>query len=750
MNDGAAGAEGALGRLAAFAGILPEYLDVRQERHVTSEETQRALLAAMGIRVATDADAIAALATHEARTWQRLLAPVAVFRADDAPLSFELTVPASLAARSLPWLLTAERGESWRGSVVPTSLQQIEARAIAGASFTRYRLTLPVTSATLGEGYHRFELQGSDDAERGAMTLIVAPSRCYEPPALADDGRVWGPSVQLYSIRSRRNWGIGDLTDLKRVTEFAAAAGAGIVGLNPLHVLSSVAPQHASPYNPSSRLFGNPIYIDVELVPEFEHCEAARRAVANAGFQEKLRWLREGELVGYRVSFAAKREVMELLYRCFRERHRGHGDARDRAFAAYLASGGEALRRHALFEAIAEKMHADGIAAAGDWRRWPVALRDVNGPAVAAFAAAHVERVEFHAYLQWQFDTQLDATGEAAAALGLGVGLLQDLAVGINPGGSESWSDPSLYAAGASVGAPPDPYNAAGQNWGLPPPIPERLRDAAYASFIATLRRNMRAAGALRIDHVMGLLRLYWVPAGAGGDAGAYVRYPFDDLLGILALESQRNRCMVIGEDLGTVPDEVRAGLQSVGVLSSRPLYFAHDADGEFVASAAYPRDAVVSVGTHDLATLKGFWVGADLDAREALSPFPLPEQRYAQNVERTGQRRRLLHALQREALLPAGIDPYHATRGEWSPELGLALQRYLARSPAKILLVAMEDVFGQLEQVNLPGTIDELPNWRRKLGRDLEDWAQDPAVRAMIDTLHAERRPTAAKAVAQ
>ena len=749
MNDAAAGAEGALGRLAAYAGILPEYVDVRNERHVTSRETQRALLGAMGIPVATDADAIAALATHEARTWRRLLAPVAVFHADDAPLSIELAIPASLAGRSLPWLLIAERGESWRGSVVPAGLEQIAERVIDGTTVARYRLTLPATAATLGEGYHRFELQPSDDAESVATTLVVAPSRCYEPPALADGGRVWGPSVQLYSIRSRRNWGVGDLTDLKRVTEFAAAAGADIVGLNPLHTLSSVAPQHASPYNPSSRLFGNPIYIDVEAVPEFAHCEAARRAVANAGFQAKLRWLREGELVGYRVSFAAKREIMELLYRCFRESHQGRGDARERAFAAYLASGGEALRRHALFEAIAGKLHDDGIAAAGDWRGWPAALRDVNGPAVAAFAEAHVERVEFHAYLQWQFDTQLDAAGEASAALGLGVGLLQDLAVGINPGGSESWSDPSLYAAGASVGAPPDPYNAAGQNWGLPPQIPERLRDAAYAPFIATLRRNMRAAGALRIDHVMGLLRLYWVPAGAQADAGAYVRYPFDDLLGILALESQRNRCMVIGEDLGTVPDEVRAGLQRVGVLSSRPLYFAHDADGEFIAPAAYPRDAVVSVGTHDLATLKGFWVGADLDAREALSPFPQPEHRYAQNVERTGQRRRLLHALQREALLPAGIDPYHAARGEWAPELGLALQRYLARSPAKILLVAMEDVFGQLEQVNLPGTVDELPNWRRKLVRDLEDWAQDPAVRALIDALRAERPPTAPRAVA-
>ena len=741
MNDDRAGTRDALGWLAASAGIVPEYLDVRGERHVTSAETQRALLAAMGIPVATDDDAIAALAEREARTWQRRLEPVNVLAADAQQAAISLTLPATLARRALAWTLTLENGETSRGTLVVADLPTLGEHRSGEDCFTRYRFDLAPMRAVLGPGYHRFELEGANAEDRAATTLIIAPPRCYEPPALAGDGRIWGPAVQLYSIRSRRNWGIGDLTDLKQLIEFAAGAGAGIVGLNPLHALSSVAPQHASPYNPSSRLFGNPLFIDVEAVPEFAHCEPARRAVANGDFQSKLRWLREGELVGYRVSFVAKRGIMELLYRCFHERHRGRGDERDRAFAAYLASGGESLRRYALFEAIADKMYNEGVADAGDWREWPVAFRDVNGKAAAAFAAAHVERVEFHAYLQWQFDTQLDAAAERSTALGLSVGLLQDLAIGINPGGSESWSDPSLYAAHASVGAPPDPYNAAGQNWGLPPLIPERLRDAAYAPFIATLRRNMRTAGALRIDHVMGLLRLYWVPAGAqAADAGAYVRYPFDDLLAILALESQRNRCMVIGEDLGTVPDEARAGMARIGVLSSRPLYFAHEADGEFIPPAAYPRDAVVSVGTHDLATLRGFWVGADLDAREALSAFPLPDDRYAQNVERTGQRRQLLHALQREALLPQGIDPYHAARGDWLPELTLAVQRYLARTPAKILLVAMEDAFGQLEQVNLPGTVDELPNWRRKLARTLEDWSADAGVRALIDALRSER----------
>jgi (1->4)-alpha-D-glucan 1-alpha-D-glucosylmutase len=739
MSEAGSGSREDLARLAAAAGIVPEYFDVDGKQHVTSVETQRALLAAMGIAVASDADAHAALAALEAREWRRILAPVAVVTANAAALALGLTLPRARTERSTRWTLTTENGRRWSGFVVPAELPELAAHRLDGVDFVRCRLTLPPLSSDLGCGYHRVELEADDAAQPAAMTLIVVPERCYEAPALSQ-GRAWGPTLQLYALRSRRNWGVGDFTDLQRVIELCAGAGADIVGLNPLHALSSVAPQRASPYSPSSRLFGNALYIDVEAVPEFAQCEAARHAVANADFQTRLQWLRGGELVGYRVSSAAKHGILELLYRDFRERHRGRGDDRERAFDAYLAAGGEALRRYALFEAIAERLHADGIAAAGDWRQWPASLRDVNGSAVAAFAAANAERVEFHAYLQWQFDAQLEAAGARAAALSLGVGLAQDLAVGIDPGGSERWSDPSLYAAGAHIGAPPDTYNAAGQDWGLPPPIPGRLRDAAYAPFVATLRQNMRAAGGLRFDHVMGLLRLYWVPAGATADAGAYVRYPFEDMLGILALESQRNRCMVIGEDLGTVPDEVREGLRRIGVLSSRPLYFQRDAAGAFEPPSAYPRAAAVSVGTHDLPTLKGFWVGADIEARAALSLFASPAQREAQERARTRERAMLLRALQDQGLLPQDVNPERAALGEWFPSIAPAVQRFLARTPAQIQLVAMEDVFEQREQVNLPGTIDEVPNWRRKLARDVEDWPDDPSFRALADALRAER----------
>src|SRR5262249_21068201 len=303
---------------------------------VTAREPRRALWAAMGIAAASEGEASTALAAREVREWRRWLPPVAVFQPNGVPLSIEFTVPVAIASQSIRWVLTAERGERWSGEVAPATLPRVAQRAFDGAVLSRHRLVLPCSAATLGQGYHRFELECGDD-EPATMTLIVVPWRCYEAPALEQGLRTWGPSIQLYAVRSRRNWGIGDLTDLQQIVEFAGGNGAGIVGLNPLHALSSVAPQHASPYNPSSRLFGNTLYVDVEAVPEFTQCLPALRAVSNADFQAKLKWLREGELVGYRVSFAAKREVMELLYRCFRDRHRGRGDERDVAFAPSLA-----------------------------------------------------------------------------------------------------------------------------------------------------------------------------------------------------------------------------------------------------------------------------------------------------------------------------------------------------------------------------------------------------------------------------
>jgi (1->4)-alpha-D-glucan 1-alpha-D-glucosylmutase len=488
--------------------------------------------------------------------------------------------------------------------------------------------------------------------------------------------------------------------------------------------------------------------VDVEAIPEFAECEAAQAAVREPAHREALQSLRAAELVDYPGVARKKRAMLELLYRHFRERHLAQGTPRAEAFRAFRDRGGRALRLHSVFEALQEYLHQKDPSSV-DWYEWPQDLRTPDSPGVRAFAEANAARVEFFEYLQWQFDAQLAAVQARAAELGLSVGLDLDLAVSVDGAGSESWANQGCYARLASIGAPPDPLNLLGQNWGVPPLNPENLRQSAYAPFVATLRENMRRGGALRIDHVMWLERLFWVPAGAKPGEGAYVRSPFRDLLGILALESARNRCLVIGEDLGTVPDAFRETLRKQSVLSFRPMFFERRPDEEFQSPADYPRDAVATVSTHDLPTLRGFWEGADLDLRTKLELFPDEARRAAEVDARARDRLRLLAALDREDLLP------EAMRGErpdtaYSGEFALAVHRFVARSRSKLFLAQPEDVLGQLEQVNLPGTTEQYPNWRRKLTVDLEDLSSDARVRAFIDALRNERGPAEAARAAR
>jgi (1->4)-alpha-D-glucan 1-alpha-D-glucosylmutase len=501
-----------------------------------------------------------------------------------------------------------------------------------------------------------------------------------------------------------------------------------MIGVNPLHALFPHNPAHASPYSPSSRLFVNVLYLDVEAVDDYRECEDVRAHVRSAAFQMRLKALRDADLVDYSGVAAVKLDVLERLYAHFRERHLAADSPRARAFRAFQARAGADLRRHALFEALQAHFHRADPEIWG-WQVWPAAYRDPDAEAVARYAAEHLERVEFHEYLQWQADRQLEAAGRRSYELDLAVGLYQDLAVSVDRAGAEAWSGQRLYAAGAGVGAPPDDFSLDGQDWGLPPLVPERLRAAAFAPLVATLRANMRHAGALRIDHVMGLMRLFWVPPGGKPKDGAYVHYPFADLLGLVALESQRNKCLVVGEDLGTVPDEVRAALAEAGVLSYRLLYFERDGAGDFKPPADYPAQAVVAASTHDLPTLAGWWSGGDLGLRESLGMFPTPAAREEQVVARAQDRARLLLALERESLLPAGATVNPVSLPEMTPEFARALHVYLARTPAQLLAVQVEDVLGVPAQVNLPGTTDAHPNWRRKLPLALERFPDDERI---------------------
>ena len=723
----------ALTRLAEQAGIEATYQDIWGRRHEIGDDTRRALLAAMHLDPRADPAHLAE--QREAAQWQRPLAPVQVH-----PVGAPLTVTATLAdgAPMQRWRLTLENGARHAGEFDPAASVPAAERRCGDTLYRRHELALPALDDI---GYHQFELEPADAGDRpvARLRLIGVPTTCFQPEAVRDAHRLWGPAVQLYGLRSARNWGIGDFTDLRALIALTAEAGGGLVGLNPLHALFPDQPGQCSPYSPSSRQFLNVLYLDVDAVIDANDAAAVRAQVAEPHFQARLQELRDAELVDYESVAAVKLDVLRETWRAFVEQHLGSDSPRAAAFERFRAAGGERLHRHALFEALQAHLHAADPAVWG-WPAWPAQYHDPDGEAARRFAGEQADTVAFHAYLQWLADEQLAAAGAESWQRGLGVGLYQDLAVGVSPGGADTWGRRTVYAAGAHTGAPPDDLNPHGQDWGLPPFVPHELRELAYAPFIDALRTAMRHSGALRIDHVMGLMRLWWVPAGASAGDGAYVAYPFRDLLGILALESQRNQCLVIGEDLGTVPDALRSALAAAGVLGYRPLMFEHDADGRFRPPTDYPEPALAAVSTHDLPTLRGYWAGHDLRLREQLRLFPSPAAREQAVAERARQRAWLLAALEHEQLLPAGtgIDPQAVP--DLGPELGVAVHTFLARTPCRVLAVQPQDVFGLLEQDNLPGSTDGHPNWRRKLPLALAAWADDPRWQAVTCALRAER----------
>ena len=691
-----------LDQLCERCGVLPGYHDIWDEFHRTPDATRRALLEAMGLPANSDDEAAASLRALDRREWARPLPPVMVVREPALPHRIAITLPLAEEGQAFRWRLQHESGAEDRGECVPADLEAAGHCDLDGQAFVRRVLPLDMP---VEPGYHRFVLERADgQGEPAEMSLIVTPAACYAPPAIQGEGRAWGFAAQLYGIRSERNWGIGDFGDLRNMIEFCAGVGAGTVLLNPLHALFPDAPEHASPYSPSSRSFFNTLYLDVEAIADFAECEEARAMVHAPQFQARLRALRAAPQVDYRGVAEVKKQILECLYEHFRSEHIERDSKRAQGFRAFQAAHGEGLRKQALFEALQEHFRAQDSAVWG-WPAWPEAYRDPHAPEVDAFREAHAERVAYFEYLQWQATGQLAAAGTRSWELGLGIGVMLDLAVGVAEGGAATWRRRELYALGASTGAPPDLINRMGQDWGLPPWIPQRLADAAYAPFIELLRANMRDAGALRLDHVMGLQRLFWVARGLPIAEGAYVLYPFEDLLGILALESQRNRCLVVGEDLGTVPDEVRDALAPLGVMSTRLLYFEREDDGRLQPPQAYPENAVAAVTTHDLPTLAGFWQGLDIDLRDRLHLFPDDEVRNEQVVTRSEDRAQLLVALEGEGVLPPGSGMQPVAFPEMTPELTAAVYTYLARAPSKLLLVQLEDAFGVHEQPNLPGT---------------------------------------------
>lgn len=585
----------------------------------------------------------------------------------------------------------------------------------------------------LAPGYYRLQL---DAAPQDACRLVVAPRHCWVAPGLQEGERWWGCTIQLYALRSSRNWGIGDFGDLRRLCDAAAHQGASFIGLSPLHALFPHNAESASPYSPSSRKALNPIYLDVQSLVDLSGCDEAVQKVQSEAFDDRLRTLRDTEMVDYAGVAAAKVEVLRILWRHFEQHELRSENSRGVHFLRFLRERQDTLGRHALFEALQEHLFAADPNVWG-WPAWPDTYQDPDGAATQAFAREHASDVQFRLWLQWLAELQLEACQRYARSRGMGIGLYCDLAVGVNGGGAETWTEQPLFALGMHAGAPPDPLAPAGQDWGLPPWSPRRLRAARYQPFIDTLRANMRHCGALRLDHVMALMRLFWT----GPDGGTYVDYPLEDLLGVLALESQRHQCMVIGEDLGNVAPRMREAMREGSLLSYRPLLFEREDDGSFRRPAGWQQKALAVVSTHDLPTLRGFWLGEDIELSARLGLYPDQAAREAQVINRAQDRAHLLLALQREDLLPEGASVQPTSLPDATQALVDAVYAYLARTPCWLVGVQLEDVTGQLLQVNVPGTTeDRFPNWRRKLSVTVEALGSDPRWSSLAAVLRAER----------
>jgi 4-alpha-glucanotransferase len=537
-------------------------------------------------------------------------------------------------------------------------------------------------------GRHRLVF---DDAH--AVQLVVVPPRC---PAPERPG--WGLAVQLYAARSRRSWGIGDLGDLATLGAWCTDQGAACLLLNPLGSTGTQLPQQPSPYYPSSRLFRSVLYLCIDEVPGAAELEGDLAPLASAA-HDLLAQRRIDRDAVLRLKLAA----LERLWRKAR-----NDDETLAALAAFRAAGGPVLEAFGVHAALAERHGAS-------WRTWPSELRHPGAHAVARAGVELADRVAFHLWCQWQLDRQL------AAAAAAGPGLVLDLPVGFDPGGFDAWWWQDLLAIDCSVGAPPDEFNGNGQDWGLPPFVPNRLAAAGFEPFTTTVRTAMRHARGLRIDHVMGLWRLWWVPEGGSPRDGAYVRYDGRTLLGLLALEARRAGCFVVGEDLGTVEDAVRDDLAAHGVLSTRLVWFEDRSPPE------YPTQSIASVTTHDLPTVAGLWTGADHDAQVAAG---VPT-----NDEGDAELRRRLVALTGagEAAPVAAVDQ--------------AVHRALGTAASVLVLATLDDVAGVEERPNLPGTVDEAPNWRLALPAPLEELMVDPAALAIVEALveGRERRGAAA-----
>ena len=575
--------------------------------------------------------------------------------------------------------------------------------------------TLWIKLPQLACGY--YTLSAESGGKSCFVRLIVAPESVYQPKLLANGGRMNGLTMHLYSLRSERNWGIGDFTDLLNLMKYAAEKKLDFVGINPLHALFTSKPAFASPYSPSSREWLNPIYLDVEKVGAFTYNEQLKNWLAQPKIRQRIAALRITETVTYTAVWACKRDALHMAFNAF-EQDTCEAAANERAaFEAFVLEKGKALQGFGLFEALDQYYSRPRQVG---WQSWPSEFHQPDGEAVEKFARSHEREIRFYMWLQWLCAEQLREVNQAAAEYGVKLGIYGDLAVGVARGSADTWLNRQDYCMDLSVGAPPDPLGPTGQNWDLPPLNPLMLKHTGYEKFAHLLRENMRLYGVLRIDHVMALCRLWWVLNGKTADFGAYVHYDAEVMFAILALESRRNRCVIIGEDLGTVPDQARHLLNRYQVFSYKVMYFSKGWNG-FQLPEEYPEQAITVISTHDVAPLAGYWTGKDLDTMFKLGTLPDAAAFQTALDEREHDKADLLDKLKETGCL--GVDVQMPAKADET--LLAALHKYGALSRSKLYAVQLENLLGVIDNLNVPGVTEGYPNWAQKMPVSLEDFLQ-------------------------
>ncbi|SOX54083.1 4-alpha-glucanotransferase [Mycobacterium ahvazicum] len=700
--------------LAGRFGISTWYEDWAGRQAQISEHTLIAVLAALGVEAGTEQDRNAALANQLRTYWSRQL-PATIVARTGAPTRFWVHVTHGDPAEVLLRLEdgTVHGGVQQVDNFTPPF--NLDGRWVGEASF--------VLPTDLPLGYHRLHLR-SRGIETSAA-LIVTPDWLGLPEQLGAR-RAWGLAAQLYSVRSEQSWGVGDLTDLTDLAVWSASRhGADYLLVNPLHAATPTIPMEPSPYLPTSRRFFNPLYIRVESIPEF--ADLAKRGRLRRLRDEVQQHAARLDSIDRDKAWKAKREALKLIYRIPRSA------GRELAYAAFCEREGGALNDFAVWCALAEKY-------GGDWHCWPEFLQHPTAIGVARFAEKHAEAVDFHRWLQWQIDEQLAAAQSQAVRAGMSLGIMHDLAVGVHPNGADAWALQDVLALGVTAGAPPDEFNQLGQDWSQPPWRPDRLEEQEYRPFRALIQAVLRHAGGVRIDHIIGLFRLWWIPEGAPPNEGTYVRYDHEAMVGIVALEAHRAGALVVGEDLGTVEPWVRDYLLLRGLLGTSILWFELDRDGTGgpLPAERWREYCLSSVTTHDLPPTAGYLVGDHVRLRESLGLLtrPVAEELESDRAELAAW----MAELRRVGLLGEHDD---------EPEqIVLALYRYLGRTPSRLLGVALTDAVGDRRTQNQPGTTDEYPNWRVPLtGPDgkpvmLEDVFTSRRVATLVDAVRTALAP--------